>query len=107
MTAWIKGNKIELSLIVALSMVVGIITTTMTYAEKQAEQNANIAKNQAAIAQNAKDICELTDLVEKHVEAAAEAADKTIKMESDVDHIKSDIREIKYLLRGYSYEENH
>jgi len=107
MTAWIKGNKIELSIVLLVSFIFSVVVVTLTYAEKQAEQNAHIDKNEAAIAQNSKDICELAEMVKKHIEASSKAAETTVKMKTDVDYIKSDIREIKYMLRGYTYEEGH
>ena len=99
MTAWIKGNKLEISLVLVVIVIVGIVKITLVYAERQEAQNFSIEKNTIAIAHNSKELGELTEAIKKHVESANMANQKVIKMESDVDHIKKDIEEIKTILR--------
>jgi len=108
MTAWVRGNKIEISLVLAVVFLVSVIGITLTYAEKEGAQNSQIEKNAAASSENAQEIGELTDMLREHVETSIEAAETTVKMKTDIDYIKRDINEIKFMLRGAVYDEkNH
>lgn len=99
MNVWMKDNLVTVSIATICVCVVFIVGTTLTYAEKEGEQTAAIREAQRLAIQNQKDICDLTDMVKTHMATAEIASRKTIKMEADVDHIKGDIGEIKYMLR--------
>ena len=107
MNVWIKDNVIGVSIISFAAMLVFVVATTLTYAEKEGAQTLAIKAATTLAVQNQKDICELTDLVKSHVQAAESASRKTIKMEADVDHIKTDISEIKYMLRRKDATDNN
>lgn len=109
MNVWVKDNAVSVSIVTFFTFLIFVIVTTLTYAEKEGLQTQDIKEVKILAMQNQKDICELTDIVKSHVVHAEKAAVKTIKIESDVDHIKGDIQEIKYMLRrqernGSSYK---
>jgi len=98
--AWIKGNKVEISIVLAVTFMVGVVATTLTYADREGAQDRQINLMEQQARRNSEDICELTDMLKEHVKSAQAAVEGTIKMKSDVEHIKSDIQEIKTILRN-------
>ena len=98
MTAWVKDNTVSISLVVFVCFVVAVVTITLSYAEKESKQTSEISRNNTLIEQNSRDISKLTQLVESHIKRVEAETKASGKMQSDVEHIKADIAEIKKLL---------